>query len=348
MAYAVRLADPIRDRTSVVALWTRHLQLAFPDRWYDWAHTRNPAANGPNWLLECDGRPVGTSGIIPRRFVIGDRDVTAGRIGGFGVDSDHRFLGPAALLQKALLGGAVPGCVDMLYSSAPPELVGLFTRLGYECIGPLVRYVRPLNADTQVSRVVGGRVVTRAAAGIVRAALRAWAALQWRPGCLESLETFDDRLDELWSRSRPFYGVTGVRTRETLVWRFGDIPTSDCFRLLAVAHPGTGRLVGYAVVIEQDRTWVVADLFAEEPHTALDVVLLALVRGALASEATGVSVKCLALGPLDRALRRCGFRPRDDGPPMSVIASPGWRTLAGGVRAGDLEWFFVGGDDFWS
>lgn len=346
MTYEVESADLSRDRDQIVEFWKRHLQIPNPDRWYEWAYVQNPCANGLSWLLRADGAVVGTAGTVPRRFKVGSRIVVAARAGGLGVDQAHRFLGPALMLQKAMLAETRQGRLDMIYSSLPPHLLGLMDRLSYERIGPLTRYVRVLRVEPYVKRVLGTGALGSVAAGTLGALVAAATDLQWRPGVVDELASFDDRFDDLWRRALPEYGVTSERTSRFLNWRFLGTPVGHPYVILGVTAPADGRLLGYAVLFTSDDAAYLVDAFAEDPGGALQSVLMASVRWALESGAASLAVRCLVQGPLDAALRRCGFRPRDDGPPMMVIASPGWDAADHG-HGPRLPWHFLSADDFW-
>jgi hypothetical protein len=346
MGYDVTKADPERDRELVVAHWSRHLNLPAAAPWYEWAHLANPNGAGANWILRSDGRLVGTAGWTARSFNAGRTSLTAGRVGGFGVDAGHRVLGPALMLQKALLAEMDKGDPPLLYSSAPPQLLPLFSRVGYERIGPLTRYARVLRAAPYLERLVGASSLPAFLSRAVDVPFVAWAAAQWRPGVVQRLEAFDERFDDLWERAKPHYGVTSLRSRRLLTWRFLEMPARVRQEIFAVATPSADRLIGYAVVSDQAGTCVVADMFAETPDDALECTLLAVVRHAVGAGCTGVSIRCLETAVMARVLRRCGFGRRDDGSTSELIASPGWRSRFPD-RSADAGWYFVGGDDFW-
>ncbi len=345
MAYDVVHADLELDRGQIVEFWTRHLQVPNPDRWYEWAYISNPCGVGVSWLLRADGATVGTSGIVPRRLKVGSRVVVAARAGGLGVDQAHRFLGPALMLQKAMLAETRQGRVDLIYSSLPPHLLGLMDRLAYDRIGPLTRYVRVLRVDPYVRRVLGAGSGGRAVAGVLNAPLAGATRLAWRPGIVDEATSFDGRFDDLWQRAHPEFDVTSERTSRFLTWRFFGTPVDHPYVILTLSAPADGRLLGYAVLFTRDDVAYLVDVFAEDAGPAMQGVLAACVRWALDAGAVCLVMKCLQQDPLDRVLRRCGFRPRDDGPPMVVIASPGWHAAAGGP--GPLTWHFLSADDFW-
>lgn len=345
MAYDVVHADLELDRGQIVEFWKRHLQVPNPDHWYEWAYVRNPCTTGLSWLLRADGVTVGTSGVIPRRFKVGSRIVVAARAGGLGVEQAHRFLGPALMLQKAMLAETRQGRLDMIYSSLPPHLLGLMDRLAYDHIGPLTRYVRVLRMGPYVRRALGSGAGGRAAAAVLDAVAAGATRVAWRPGIVDEVTSFDGRFDDLWQRAIPEFGVTSERTSRFLTWRFLGTPVGHAYAILTVSAPADGRLLGYAVLFTREDTAYLVDVFAEDAGPAMESVLAACVRWALDASASSLVVKCLKQDPLDRTLRRCGFQPRDDGPPMMVIASPGWNT--GGEGHKPLAWHFLSADDFW-
>ena len=345
--YSVVRADLGRDREQILALWTRHLSKGgYEERRYEWGNRENPFANGRRWLLLADGAVVGTAGMVIRRFKIDDCIVLAGRAGGFGVDREHRFLGPALMLQRAVLDDLGRDGLELIYSSSPADVIGIFTRLGYERVGDLARYVKILDVEPYLRRRMPASAAAWLAAPL-NVGLDVVSRTTWRPCFPIEIRGFDDRFDDLWTRAAPHYGITTERTSRFLSWRFDKSSHPQAFKTVGVTAPGTDRLVGYAIYQMDHAHASVADLFAEDTDTALEMVLASVTRWVGCLGAASITVRCLASGMLSQVLERAGFRRRPDDKATSVVVSPrasGQRERGPGWKA---RWYFLGADDFW-
>jgi hypothetical protein len=348
MTYRVARADLHRDREEILAIWKRDLPLLpLQGRHLDWGYVNNPFSEGRVWKLTGDGHTVGVGSLVIRRFTVAGSVVLAGRFGGFAVAQPHRSLGPALMLQRAVLGDCGRDGLGVIYTCAPQAIVGMTSRAGYHQVVRLTRYVKVLDIEPFLARRLPSARATRWLAWPANLALRTAAAFDWRPGLVEEIVQFDDRFDDLWKRAAPHYQVTTERTARFLQWRFREYPLDFTFTTIGVSDPLDGRLLGYGIYFMADGVANLVDLFAEDTQSALHSVLAGVTRWIRSAGATSIAVKCAGTGVLDETLRQWGFHPRPDDHPLTIMVSPpaAHANRSAWVRAS--QWHFLAADDFW-
>lgn len=247
--YVTRAGDAEADRDVVIDVWRgnlgREARLA-PK--YDWFYRGCPLGAPAVQLLwhEPSQRAVGVAAAGPRRLVFRGRELSAGVLVDLAVATEHRSLGPALTLQKALLAAGTER-FDLLYGFPNPKAAAVFKRVGYASFGEIVRYARVLRHQKHVERVLPARVPRLAAlpAGVVLDALTAGRALLSRRGLSTAWRSsVDPRMDDLWASSE--HGDVPIAVRDTafLRWRFDRAPVARA-RYLLVSERRTGALLAW-------------------------------------------------------------------------------------------------------
>lgn len=348
MTYSVTKCDTFQERQDIIALWTRHLPLLpYPERNLDWGYRDSPFGAGPVWKLMCDGRTVGVAGLVIRQFSVDGTTVLAGRLGGFAVDQEHRSLGPALMLQRAVLDEVGQNGLAAIYTSSPAHLVRMTARAGYQPVVDLTRYVKVLDFEPVLRHHVPSAAAARWMARLLTLTQHVRSRLGWRPCVAAEVDRFDERFDDLWARAAPRYGVTTARTSRFLQWRFCDYPLDLTFVTVGVTDPADGRLRGYAIYFMEDGVAHLADLFAEDAEAALDDVLWGVTRWIRARGAASISVRCAGAGALIAVLRRWGFHPRPDDSVTTIMVSPAADGQPALASVPPSRWHFLAADDFW-
>jgi len=345
--YRVEAADLQRDREAILGLWRRHLpSLLHPDRSLEWGYVDNPFAPGCIWKLIAGDRIVGAAGLLLKRIKAGNSVVLAGRLGGLAIESEHRSLGPALMLTRALLEARTRDGIAVVYTSSPDNLVPMMKRAGYVDVIALSRYVRVLDAAPYLRRHLP-TLAARCLSVPANAALSATVAFEWRPGLVGRPDEFDGRFDDLWTRAAPFYGVTTERSSRFLKWRFRDDPVDIALTTVSVSSPVDDRLIGYGTYFMEGDLANIVDLFAENAQSALKTVLGCLVRCVRPRGATSIAVRCAGTTAFNKVLRSCGFRPRPDDHPLTLMVSPPLPGEQDSMLTSAAAWHFLAADDFW-
>ena len=351
-AYRVLTAAPTEARDDLERLWQDNLTLeAHPADKFAWLYLEAPEPPEAVLLLTAEGAPVGTAGIGIRRFQLGDESGRAGLLADLAVDRAHRSVGPALALVRA--GKAL---VDERYQLAygfPNKLAeGVFKRAGYQALGTVGRYAKPLRRATFVGRLDQAALAevptalrpraqraaqipaVAAAAGLAadvaalapRALAAASTATRTR---FEARPRPDAGLDELWARARGDYQVIAERTHRFLAWRMGPRPERTWH---LVRDRATAAILAYAVVDVVDRVAHVRDLFGQRAEVAALLDYLPLVT--YQAGATSLSMRYLGAPWLAEALTARGFAPRAS---SRMIAVSVGATTSAAARARILD-----------
>jgi len=359
--YRVVRARPDQVRAELERLWADNLTVEGGVRAkYDWLYRDAPLPADAVFMLRTDdGAAVGTAGIGMRDVQLGGRLVRAGVVADLAVDKAHRSVGPAlALVREAKQWGE--GAVALLYGFPNKLAQGVFKRVGYQQLGAMARYARPLRHRQYAGRLeerhlhrapaaLRGWLIGAAqqpglalAAGLAldarklgRDLPRAWAARQLKHGFVEGP---DARLDALWARARGEYAIVAARTLRFLAWRFPPRP-GRTWRL--AVERGTDALRAYAVVDRVDGIAYIRDLFGHKADvvTLLDRLPLGLYRTGAAS----MSMRYLGASWLSEALLARGFAVRQAD--RMIAIAPGL-PVAGGPELRDVSaWHLTDADE---
>jgi len=277
------------------------------------------------------GELVGHGASLPMRFRVLGREVVAGQMVDFGVRPSVRFDLALYRLNRILL----KGLRETWMAQGMPFIYGFPNERAYRFhkriagtrdflwIPVWTRWLNPfgrfLGRVRSRSLLAAGRLVSRASWCAAGQAARARAA----GGTLRffSLPEPDERLDRLWEKAAPAYGILSYRDRRQLAWRYFEKPGRPYDVWLLADELGP---LGYAAtsVHEEDvRVGYMVDVFGEPPWTRT-VVHRTLERLAL----LGCDlVRCLAVesSVLGRALADLGFsREPQEVPMIGLIFDP--------------------------
>src|SRR5690349_5966599 len=131
----VALADA---RDAVLSLWSRNMTSLAPSR-FDWMYQQNTDGQAHCCLArDRAGHVIGAAALFPKRFVLNRRPVMAGIAGDLIVDARHRGVGPALLLQRALLASARAAKWQFVYGYPSPTALAVQRRAGFRVMGHAV------------------------------------------------------------------------------------------------------------------------------------------------------------------------------------------------------------------
>lgn len=245
--YTVEDGDIALDRQAAMDIWRGNLG---PDEVV--GERYDSIANSPfgpptlKFLRHVpSGQRVGIGLLGPRRMLWKNREIRAGVLAHFAVVPEHRSLGPALMLQIALLESS-RNRFDLVYGIPQQGAGAVFKRLGYSVMGDLVRYVKVTRHAHYLQRKMP-RIAARVAGPLVDCAFRmrdlfsspatGMFTSEWRVGV-------DPRMDELWSDSRAGDALTSIRDTRMLRWRLDEAPI-PATRYLVISNKDDNRLVAW-------------------------------------------------------------------------------------------------------
>lgn len=295
--YAIEEGDVSRDRDAILAAWSGNFG---PDEEHAGKlrhfYERCPFGEPVVRLLRHleSGQVVGVIAAIPRRMLLEGKQIRAAVISHFAVLPAHRTLGPALMLQAAIID-AGKGRFDFIYGIPNQKATAILKRAGHRTLCPFSRYVKVLRYGQYLSRIMPAPLAHLLAPGVdaavrLRHALR--AAFRARTQCRWS-DTPDPRMDAAWNGSDTGHGLLAVRDATLATWRFNTAP-SERMRFLLVAQgddlrawfacedstgaPGVLSVLDYwfAGTSADDRRRSIGTLLdraAADGHTAVEILM---------------------------------------------------------------------------
>lgn len=343
--YAVVSASVVDESAKILALWRAGLtHSGMPEAKFDWFYRRNPEGTPEVFFLLHGNRQeaVGVAAIGRRRVRFGTETLMAGEMVDFVVQPDHRTLFPAMILQREMHRRVRElETYAILYGLPNSKSAPVFSRVGYQCVGQMVRRVRVLRLEEYLSRHMPrwisfavGVVVDRARLGAV--ALRRLVNSGYRSRWLTQP---DARFDDLWRRCAAPDVLMGVRDAAFLTWRFVQCPLRS-YEFFALFSTTDQRLVAYAVCEAQERVLHVRD-FLVEPDTlgAWTRLWTDLSIATFRQGYRSLSLEFLGGEKLQRELGRAGMIARDKRP-LYVSSATCWEDL---MR--ERDWYLTCADE---
>ncbi len=297
------------------------------------------------------GELVGHGASLPVRFRVRGTKVVAGQMVDFGVKPSVRFDLSLYRLNRLLLKNLretwIGQGMPFIYGFPNEPAYRFHKRIAgardFLWIPVWTRWVNPcgrfLGRVRSRAFLAAGRFVVRGLRSAAGRAARAGAAGR-TPVRLLLLPEPDERLDRLWERAAPAYGILSWRDRSQIAWRYFEKPGRP-YAVWLLAD-GSGPL-GYAAVTvleENVRVGCIVDVFGEPG------AMEGLVRGAVDRLAlSGCDlVRCLAVEPsiLGQTLAGLGFRKEPQQVPLiGLVFDP---AFEGEFFLDDRNWHVTYGD----
>lgn len=324
MTYSVGPYDAVSAREAILELWRRNFPDALPDR-YAWLYESGPASG---FVLRTDeGRAVGATGLMRRDFTAFGKTLKAAQAIDLNVDRNHRTIGPALRLQRAVLAAVESGEVDLAYGFPNSQSEAVLGHVGYQTLGSLERWVKPLSCSVGFDHLGWPRWLARSSAVLLDPIFsrKFSEVLYRRPRTIRVCEadSFDARFDQLWQTAGNQFPILGERTSAYLNWRFCQCP-GQRYRVLGITD-ANGQLLAYLVHGRSGEAAYVADLlFADGRY--LGPLLAEFLRLVRRDNVRKVVLLYLGRSDVSQALVRFGFWRRPSGRKAMVYIKKGDRA----------------------
>jgi hypothetical protein len=340
--YSTRPAVLPAERERVLAVWEgtlgEHSRMSAKFGWfYEQSPTGMPLAQLLEWRAAADSgaQVIGVATAGRRQFRCGSQEMPAGVLVDMAVRPEHRTLGPALQLQKALLAESLRS-VDFVYGFPNPKAAPVFQRAGYQRLGKMQRHVRVLRASGYLGRRLPA-TVARLLAPFADFALRVRIELQAMLARAPRLEW--GSVEDLGRCPAAFVprgnSLCGARSAEFLAWRFSKTHSANAhFSVLARLPAGDAHWV----VEDQGKVLQVRDCSSLLLDAASAGAWRALFRDAARRGIHSVSFECLAAASQLDVLKSLGMVVRSDRP----VFWSGFRPTQQAVAA---EFFLTSADE---
>jgi hypothetical protein len=312
---------------------------------FDWLYRKNPDGEAVLWgIRKLDsGELAGFTAALPRRMMVEGQLRMAWNGADFSILPKFRALGPAIKLRRAAKEGIDAGRADFLYAHPNERMAVIHAKVGHSPVGTMLRFARPLKTGQYLEGKLRSRLAARAL-GRVADPLFHLAARPWkhRRTCevrLASPASFGDAYDRLFEGAAPALRVVGVRDARYLNWRYRENPLYQPHALEAWDN---GQLRGYLLLIVEDETVSIKDVFPPSEPAVVRDLIAALIRQGRRLGLKSLSVTALETNPLLPVFAEFAFRQRPETSQMFGYV-PADRPWHGAVMDKNA-WFLTVGD----
>jgi hypothetical protein len=323
--YVVEETDLGAHRAEVVSLWLANLAVgahspADAQAKLQTGYLDNPAGPGHGLLLRPQGESA-AAGVIcvhPRSFHLGAERIRAANLADYAVNAAHRTLGPALMLMKHGLALGREH-FELVYALPNRSAQAVCARVGLKRLGRFSRYARPLSSLRFVqARWRGAAAVV---APVADAALRvadALRSLSLRPRVRLHEAGFDTpALAALWAARAPAM-LLSDRSPRMLTWRYASAARGTW--RLCIAHDPTDAAVAHIVWRLRSGAAEVGDFLSVDARRWTAPTMDAFAQHARRCGADSVTLMFFGDQVVVAGLRAAGYRLRDEGEPLFVIA----------------------------
>lgn len=329
--YSLHAGALAEDREAVLEVWRGNLgRASLLEAKYEWFYQRCPFGAPLVRILRHAGSDaaVGVAAAGPRRMSLAGRPVSAGLLVDLAVVPAHRSLGPAMLLQKALMSAGLQR-FGLLYGFPNPRAAAVFRRVGYREVTQLVRYVRVLRSGDYLAarlpralKAVLPRVLLRRVGDIAdrlvqqlrRARTAPHARCEWQEQPWASIDT-------VWQRRQEPDGLVTIRDSAFVRWRLADAPQSRV-RFLVALDRATGDPEAWIGCEAVDGVMIVRDFWSIDGIGGRMAALLDSLAGqARAAGCGSMSLEFQGAPAATAAIRRAGFVARTARPVYAIASA---------------------------
>jgi hypothetical protein len=341
--YVISLEQPPIDRETVLSLASG--LPGYSEARYEKYYRRSPVGAPLLAVMreEESGEAVGMAALFPVRLRIGEETMKGAIAGDFVIARAQRTLGPALGMQRLLLSSLADAGLDFVLAAPNSLAEPVFLRAGYELLRPQSRFVkilhlRPLLATRLPAKLA--RLISWLADPLLLADTKLRFRFESGRYSLERPERFDERFCDVWRHASSRGEVLVDRNAELLNWKYElDGPAaSGRFHILALSEERS--IAAYLVYEQSGDVMHVYDALWRD--SALETLLVGLVRVAR-TRASAIVFSCFdSGGELARSLRRCGFSRHRPASKLLLHIAP--HSARARVHLGNGNWYFLQGD----
>lgn len=343
MSLIVRPANLESEQEILIDTLSRYLNPHYDKARFNWLYKENPAGLGSAWLLSDTESEtvVGVAGAFPRKVYIDTHEALCWVLGDFCIHENYRSLGPALQLQRACLEGVDASQVAYCYDFPSTRMLAVYKRLRIEPVGQVYRFAKPLRVDRRIKERIPVAALGKTVGVLGNLAL-ALRDVRWRSGKAVEITLHAGECGEEFARLardlRGQYGVCIQRTSAYLNWRYLANPLEQYEMLVARRQ---GRLMAYAVFLQQEEDAVLVDFFGIKDRTVMRRLLDHVIALLRKRHVMTCSVALIESHPWLDLFQSRGFQAREARPAMVYI--PAHTKAQHGALTG-MPWFLMHGD----
>jgi predicted N-acetyltransferase YhbS len=302
-----------RDKQGVFELRKAAYGESFDEQAWEWKFENGPLRPAQILVAEKDALIIGIRPTIFMPMKIMNEVLIAGLNVDVMTHPDFRRRGIFSTLVRESLKRLNEQGVNIAFTF-PNEnsYPGYVRRLRWYHVCSLPLLAKPLNIDNIVKKYFKTSLLRKPAKLMARAVISTLLSSEpSRPNGLQisTVESFDDRFNELWQRASSQYQIAVVRDKKYLNWRYIDRPGQEY--TVFSAQRGT-NLVGYVIVKSNVRMFdlvlgLIVDILASDDNHVADYLIAQAIEYFRGEKVDAIGCVMLKHTPYHKALKRNGF-----------------------------------------
>lgn len=273
MAYIIEKALLNTSEEQIKGFWKKNFP-NWPESKFDWFYKSNPYGEAQCWLVkeEKNDKIVGMTASFPRNISMNGQIIKAYITGDYGVDKEHRILGPALKLQREVVKFCDDGDADLKYGYPNSNSEPVQKRVGFEVVGNVIRIVKVLKSVSYIKRFIKLAPLAAFISIPVDFCIKVFSGEVKTGGAKKYYsvitEKFEKHYDDLWQENKSETRLIGEKSRAFLNWRYSDCPYYD-YRVFELFLTADKRFLGFIVFRLEDDQVVISDLFYQSGTLAV-------------------------------------------------------------------------------
>lgn len=343
------LPDDKTHQKAVIDIWNKNFNgcNASYER-FKWLYKENPSGQTQTWLLLTDtGKIVGCSSLFPRKLYVQNRSVLTWSAADLAVNKEHRYLGPALNLQRAIVKKKLADDSQFIFGHPNKAAHGLIKRVKYKAIGTETCWAKPLDPKEKIKKHIKNFFLVSVLSFFYSQFLE---LLYWKEKLLfaqsfhsKTTAHCDGAFDKLWDESCSEYGITPEKQSSYLNWRFASHKDREIqFYCL---FDSEDNLFGYIAYSELKGVITVEDFCVRDIQKNSRMALLAFSREMKAAGYTTIMLSYLGDPFFQKILKNIFFFERGSGNTSFAYFHPESSKKYREFVLNEKNWFLVGDFD---
>lgn len=313
-------ARPYRegDEKSIIDLFNRVFDSSMTLEEWEWKYKKNPAVTAPaDWItvLEKDGRIVGHFASMPFDVKYKNKTVKSGQAIDTMLDPTEK-MGIKFLyeLYKCHLAANTRPLFGFGFPNEKAYLIGK-KFLGYQNLGEFVQLFKRFSLRSAVKRRFPN--IPSFMLNIIHRLSRKFFSLSVKEDnryLTEEANDFDDRINVLWDKAKERFGITVIRNKDYLNWRYKD----KGFKIF-LAKQGE-EIHGYILlrigVRDDAKVGYIVDIFSRKDAT--DALLARALKVFIEHDVDFALCGLVKGDVMEKDLLVAGFRRHKDVKPLQI------------------------------
>jgi len=271
---------------------------------------------------------------MPRRVKLNGKQTLAGIVGDFMVEKQFQVFGPALQLIKTVIKDYPKLGFQFLYTFPNQASEKVALRAGFQKIGLVSRFVKPLKTKHQLTKYIHPTLANLVAPGFeLGLKLLSKETYIRAKGTFSEINQLNPDYNLFWKEIENQWSTLGERGSEYLKWRYFKNPLYR-FHMFTHNEPLNGSILGYIIFTVLNNNADIFDILVGKEENLQEI----LAKFLKISRKTGyhtVSIRVFQNNPFFQDIKSFGFFDRKEEVPL---------LFAGDPALVPREWVFFDGD----